>query len=36
MFRNAVRLYAGANPDFFRGTIVEGAAQTLLEGQPEG
>ncbi len=32
MFRNPVRLYAAANPGFFKGTVVEDAAERLLNG----
>ena len=30
MFTNAVRLYGGMNPDFFKGTIVEKQAEEVL------
>ncbi len=32
VFRNPVRMYARANPDFFAGTRVEQAAKSLLSG----
>jgi hypothetical protein len=36
-FTNSVRLYAGMNPDFFRGTICEPAVERLLrEGFSRG
>jgi hypothetical protein len=31
-FENAVHLHAGGNPDFFRGTICEAAAESVLKG----
>lgn len=31
-FGHSVQLYAGANPDFFQGTILETAAQEVLQG----
>ncbi|NQZ95690.1 MAG: amidohydrolase family protein [Myxococcales bacterium] len=33
-FGNAVRLHAGMNPDFFRGSVVEAAAAAELEEDP--
>jgi hypothetical protein len=35
MFGNAVRLHAGMNPDFFKGTIVEDDVTGPLEAEPE-
>jgi len=32
-FVNPVRLHAGANPDFFTGTVCEGAATGVLEAE---
>ncbi len=32
MFTNPVNLHAGMNRDFFKGTVVEGAVEKLLEG----
>ena len=29
-FGNAVRLWAGLNPDFFKGTVVENQARDLI------
>ncbi len=33
VFTNPASLYAGMNPDFFKGTVVEGAVGTLLASQ---
>ncbi len=35
-FVNPVRLHAGMNPDFFKGTAVEGAVATLLSADKAG
>ena len=37
VFTNPVKLWAGMNPDFFRGTVVEGAAEKCVRsiGSPE-
>jgi len=32
VFGNPVRLWAGNNPDFFKGTVVESAARAALAG----
>jgi hypothetical protein len=32
-FENAVRLHGGMNPDFFRGTAVESAANDVLTNE---
>ena len=31
MFANAVRLHGGANPDFFKGTVLEDDASDVLK-----
>ncbi|MSQ26367.1 MAG: amidohydrolase [Dehalococcoidia bacterium] len=37
VFTNSARLYAGANPDFFKGTRVESAVSTLIDsGELQG
>jgi hypothetical protein len=36
VFANTVRLHAGRNPEFFEGTVVEGAATKLLAGGGDG
>ena len=35
VFTNAVRLHAGMNPDFFKGTVVEAEAGQVL-ARPSG
>jgi hypothetical protein len=34
-FANAAMLYAGMNPDFFKGTVCEAAVAKLLQSAPE-
>jgi hypothetical protein len=35
VFTNPISLHAGMNPDFFKGTVVEQAAERLLQSSPE-
>lgn len=35
-FSNGVRLHGGMNPDFFKGTAIEDAAQSVLNGDKVG
>ena len=34
MFANAVRLHGGMNSDFFKGTVIEDDADTVLANRP--